>query len=378
MSLSICLVTRNAEPTLERLLRSVAPLNAEIIVGDTGSTDATTKLARSLGATVVDINWNDDFAAAQNQILEQAKGDWVFWLNPDEELVSPDAERLASLLDQPEVFAYQVRVRHLTKANEPGRAMETLHPRLFRGHPEARFVGRLHPHFAGPLDVLAKRFGQRIAQADLLVARHAYTSVITPDKLRWVNRLLELELTDRPGQIHYLIEYGRNLLLLNDPHGHVVLAQAADLVLVHQDAPTAPSATVGSLFEYLLTVAPEQARARVSLAQIRELALRWFPRTPPVIWALAKRAFQAEDFQEAAAHLENLVQLGQTGTFDPAEAFDPSLVGEPAILNLGRCYLRLGNLDRADECFQRLLKSPAHIKEATDGIAMSQALRQRV
>ena len=37
---------------------------------------------------------------------------------------------------------------------------------------------------------------------------------------------LELELRDRPGQLHFLIEYGRHLLWLNDPKGHAVLAEA--------------------------------------------------------------------------------------------------------------------------------------------------------
>ena len=37
MSLSVCLMTRDAEPNLERVLRSVALLGAEVIVADTGS-----------------------------------------------------------------------------------------------------------------------------------------------------------------------------------------------------------------------------------------------------------------------------------------------------------------------------------------------------
>ena len=56
--------------------------------------------------------------------------------------------------------------------------------------------------------------------------RHAYTSTLDESKIRWAIRLLELELRDRPGRLHYVIEYARNLLLLNDPRGHEVMGHA--------------------------------------------------------------------------------------------------------------------------------------------------------
>ncbi len=53
MSLSICLVTRNAAHCLATALGSVAGLGAQRIVVDTGSTDDTVDLAQRLGATVL-------------------------------------------------------------------------------------------------------------------------------------------------------------------------------------------------------------------------------------------------------------------------------------------------------------------------------------
>src|SRR5205085_4190194 len=111
MTLTVCLVTRDAEASLPRALRSVAPLGAEVVVGDTGSRDRTVEVAQALGATVCPIAWQDDFAAAQNQVLACATGDWVFWLNPDEELVAADPAPLEALLARPEALAYVVRVQ---------------------------------------------------------------------------------------------------------------------------------------------------------------------------------------------------------------------------------------------------------------------------
>src|SRR5260370_11954027 len=127
------------------------------------------------------------------------------------------------------------------------------------------------------------------------------------DKARCSARLLEWELQDRPGQLRYLIEYGRHLLWLNNPQGHKVLAEAAEQVLASWGAPIAPTSTVGSLLEYLLSVSPQQSCSRLTSAQARELALRWFPKSPPLLWQMALSAYQAEDFKGAAELLEKLV-----------------------------------------------------------------------
>jgi hypothetical protein len=374
MSLSICLITRDAEKSIERALRSVRPLQAEVLVGDTGSKDGTAAAARALGATVIDVPWRDDFAAAQNQVLDRAAGDWVLWLNPDEELVLNGADLVAPLLQVSDALAYNVRVEQLNTADQKA-GVETWSPRLFRRLPAARFAGRLHPTFSPPLDELARREGQLIGQSDLLLRRHAYLSVLTPDKLRWACRLLELELADRPGQLHYLIEYGRTLLLQNDPRGHEVMAKAAEQVAAAKDAPVA---TAASLLEYLLTAPPGQSRSPITPDQAAELALRWFPNSPPLLWVLAGRAFQAGDLRRAAGLLERLVHLGRTGTYDHSMPFDPTILAEPALLNLGNCYLRLGELDRAEACFGGALPSKEYQAQARQGYAACAAARRRL
>jgi hypothetical protein len=368
-------LTRDAEEKIDRALRSVAGLGAEIIVGDTGSTDRTAAVARALEARVVPVSWQQDFASAQNQLLDQASGDWVFWLNPDEEL--RHAEPLAPLLARTDVLAYLVQVENVMRPDELECGPRTLLPRLFRRRPDVRFLGRLHPHFAPPLEEIARREHLQFLPADIVLRRHGYLSVLTAAKLRWTNRLLELELADRPGQLHYLIEYGRNLLRLNDPRGHEVLAEAAEQVLAAGDAPLAPAPTVGSLLEYLLTVAPAQSRSRLTPDQARQLAERWFPAAPPLLWALAQNAFQAGDFQEAARLLEKLLHLGRTGTYDTAAAFDPEIVAERALLNLATCHLHLGVLPQAEQIFTHLLSSPKYQAQAQKGLALSADLRRR-
>src|SRR6516162_5244031 len=88
MTLSICIITLNEEANIARTLESVREIADEIIVVDSGSTDATLSLARERGAKVFSEPWKG-FAAQKNSALAKASGDWVLSLDADEE-VSPE------------------------------------------------------------------------------------------------------------------------------------------------------------------------------------------------------------------------------------------------------------------------------------------------
>src|SRR5207245_9808580 len=109
--------------------------------------------------------------------------------------------------------------------------------------------------------------------------------------------------------------------------------EAGEQLLLLRDAPAASATAVGLLLEYALTVSPAQSRCRLAREEARDLALRWFPQTPPLLWRIAENAFQRGELRTAAGLLERLVQCGQTGFYDRSVGFDPSLIGETALLN---------------------------------------------
>ncbi|MBL8958109.1 MAG: glycosyltransferase [Myxococcaceae bacterium] len=84
--LSLCMIAKNEEALLQGCLDSVKGIVDEVIIVDTGSTDATKKIAAAAGARVIDQPWNDDFAAPRNAALKAATGDWVLQLDADERL----------------------------------------------------------------------------------------------------------------------------------------------------------------------------------------------------------------------------------------------------------------------------------------------------
>jgi hypothetical protein len=185
--------------------------------------------------------------------------------------------------------------------------------------------------------------------------------------LRFTARLLERELQDRPGNLRYLIELGRTLLQLKDARAHERLAEATAIVAAARNASQAPSWKVQSLLEYLLTEAP--ADSQLSRADARALALRWFPSSPLLLYTMAELAFQAADYRQAAELLERLVHLGKTRSYDRSRPFDPGLVGDDALMNLGACRWRLRELESAATCYRQLLGSRRFSIQAARNLA---------
>jgi glycosyltransferase involved in cell wall biosynthesis len=111
-TLSVAIITFNEEANLPRTLESLGGAG-EIVVVDSGSTDATLEIARSFGARVFEEPWKG-FAAQKNSAIAHAAGDWVLSLDADEE-VSPElAHEIQELLaGEPSFSAYRIpRLNH--------------------------------------------------------------------------------------------------------------------------------------------------------------------------------------------------------------------------------------------------------------------------
>jgi glycosyltransferase involved in cell wall biosynthesis len=96
MKISFCLITLNEHDNLPRCLRSCAGLADEIQVLDSGSTDATEKIAHQFGAVWRHQDWLG-YVGQKNKVLSLATHEWVFSLDADEEL-SPELREEVKLL----------------------------------------------------------------------------------------------------------------------------------------------------------------------------------------------------------------------------------------------------------------------------------------
>lgn len=87
MTLSAIVLTKNEEPNIGDCLAALS-WAAEILVVDSGSTDATCDLARKCGAKIFS-NPFKDFASQRNFALQKATGNWVLFIDADER-VTPE------------------------------------------------------------------------------------------------------------------------------------------------------------------------------------------------------------------------------------------------------------------------------------------------
>ncbi len=96
-TISLCMIVKNEEQTLERCLRSVEGVSDEIVIVDTASNDRTKIIAGNFTSRVFDFAWVDDFAAARNYSFAQATMDWILWLDADDVLLPEDRTKLLEL-----------------------------------------------------------------------------------------------------------------------------------------------------------------------------------------------------------------------------------------------------------------------------------------
>jgi glycosyltransferase involved in cell wall biosynthesis len=83
MRVSAIVITKNAGATLWRCLESLEWAD-EIVVVDSGSTDNTVALARTLGARVHETADWPGYGPQKNRALRHASGDWVLSIDADE------------------------------------------------------------------------------------------------------------------------------------------------------------------------------------------------------------------------------------------------------------------------------------------------------
>jgi glycosyltransferase involved in cell wall biosynthesis len=94
--LSVTIITLNEADHIGAAIDSAAWAD-EILVVDSGSTDATMEIARGKGATVLSRAWNG-WIEQKNFAAERASHDWIFSLDADERITPALAAEIQALL----------------------------------------------------------------------------------------------------------------------------------------------------------------------------------------------------------------------------------------------------------------------------------------
>ena len=151
VKLSLCMIVRDNEDTIRRALDSIAPHVDEVVIVDTGSTDSTPRICAEYGKVYVH-PWEHDFSLHRNQSLDYASGDWVIYIDSDEELDEKSGPLLKKILEQqiaehPDTDSVMMHLINWTQDHQNMGSVNLV--RCFRRSPTIRFSGRVHNELRG-------------------------------------------------------------------------------------------------------------------------------------------------------------------------------------------------------------------------------------
>jgi glycosyltransferase involved in cell wall biosynthesis len=194
-ALSLCMIVKNEERDLAQCLDSVRGLAGELIVVDTGSTDATPDIAARYGAKVIPFDFAIvDFAASRNHAIANAGGRWILMLDADETLDPASAPAIEKLVALGENAGYFLE-RHNHSSDSEHATIDYV-VRLFPNRPDYRYRGRVHE----TVDASILSAGGRLHQSDIRID-HRFSSDREARRRKnyWYIQILKEEIAADPS-----------------------------------------------------------------------------------------------------------------------------------------------------------------------------------
>ncbi|OSM05076.1 glycosyltransferase family 2 protein [Magnetofaba australis] len=244
--LSAIIIGRNEAANLPRCLGALGGVVDEIVYVDTGSTDDSAQIAESSAARVFHRPWDDDFSAAKNHAIAQAKFRWLLSLDCDEELVPHSATNLIlkewrANLDSPGAIVRIENIMGDSAQRVPQNAL-----RLFLNDDRIRFQNPIHEDVSGSI---YRHWPQTpLPRLPITILHHGYAAGRNQEKLQRNMEILGKWADAEPDYPFAQYKYGKNLL-------HVGRAQEAwrylqrAVTLINNDAQPATYAFLDALVE---------------------------------------------------------------------------------------------------------------------------------
>lgn len=355
IELSLCLIVRNEAELLPEFLRHAAGLWDELVAVDTGSQDETIGLLEAAGARVIRREWTDDFAAARNAGLSEARGRWILFLDADEMVTAELAAEIRGLLADHSAGAATVQMRNLLPH---GHHRQTGLLRLFRNDPSIRFRHRIHEEVATTVQAYLRRQGLRLRHLASTVLHLGYTRerAEARDKKQRDSRLLRRSVTENPADFYSWFKLLELARFWSD--GDMARQVASDCLPLLEGA--GPTALAGEAFGGELVALLAGALHSDDPSRARQLMARWESALLPSA-AFELRAGELAErqghFQEASQRFHRCLDL-------EAETADVQLATVRPLMGLARIALARGAIDEAGALTDRALAHNGRDREA--------------
>ena len=341
--LSQCMIVKNEEKNIVKALSWAKGIAFEQIVVDTGSTDKTVEIAKQMGAKVYHFEWINDFAAAKNFAIDQAKGNWIALLDADEYFSMEDAAKLSTVLkriqsdSRQREFALALNCA-LVNVDDEGKPIGIMNQnRIFRNLPALRYVGKIHENLnLSPENVV------KVDDITIIHTGYSESAFKETGKTKRNVELLRVAIADAPSDVNLKAYLGEALLGMDD---QVSRKEAEELFLeVIDEALNVTAELKAMAYRRLLEMRIETGERLLESDDLGRRALRDFPGNIDLGYCLAYILNSKQQYKEAFS----ILQEGEIKLLG-SKAIDESVIvsANPAMLftQLAIAAQGLGNIE---------------------------------
>ena len=287
-----------------------------------------------MGARVGEFPWCDDFAAARNETLRLATGQWVLWMDADDRIDADNVAKLAAIVrglgEEPAAYLMAC----VSLGPDGGPTFETPHVRLFRNRPTHRWVGRIHEQIAPSL----ARAGEELRPTDVAIHHLGYQErALFVRKLERNLRIIELECATQPGSGWLFYHRGGTLFDLG--------RHAEAIVDLHMAIPYVPPDMLGRTYALLAEAYAGDQQLGAALEQVRQGLAAVV--VAPELW-LAEAQMLAAQGEYRAAELSATSAMAYAGARGPLGILDVTVAPRARHL-LARLALAQSRFDAAEQ-----------------------------
>lgn len=341
--LSLCMIVRNEAHNLNDCIQPLKGVLDEIIVIDTGSTDETRKVAKNLGAKVFDFLWCEDFSAARNESIRHATGDYILWLDADDRIDSDNIRKLGRIKKQ---FSRRKDQAYyfIINSKEHDGEIEFLQLRIFPNIKGAVFEGKIHEQIYKCLS----RLGIKFVKVDITIHHLGYEDPeLAKQKAERNLKIIEEQLKAEPDNLILHYHAGRTLAGLGRKHEAI---EHMKKILENEKAQNGDR-------EFLLTAGIllgkyyEEVHLYQDAISVFKKLKKDYEGIGLLHFCLGVVYFLTGNYGQAQEELKKSISLPMEVMLFP---IDIKQIKYYQYYTLGRCYLRIGEIDLAREM---LLKS---------------------
>lgn len=334
--LTVAILSHDDQALLAATLDSVRGLADEVLVIESGSAGHTAGAIARYGARIVPWQWSDDFSSLRNTVLDRARGAWLLWLEPGEQLTAPSASEIRQFIAERPASSRALLLSVEAPAPSPmALAEEIAELRLLPLLPGVRYVGRI-----------GESARESLAAAGVVVELSPWRLVrMAPDGNEEIKRaralrhlkLLDLELQENPNSSRALTALGE----IQCAYGQLAAARQRFQQAINHSAPG--STEMLAAFYGLLTTFDARPESREQQLTVCLSALEVYPFDAQLLCAMGGYLWNQGEHETACRSYQAALDFGQ---LDPEtwHVHDPS---ELAASSLTLCRMNMGQDDAA-------------------------------